>query len=175
MSHLKGGNAKRALLATTGDLSPQRSAERKRGSQKRGFTFIRWSNEFICKILHKANLLKIQHCQNHRQRLQKDTEKRGKFSDTQSVAKFDTPVSFKGKLPANERRTKDILLAKFLSREESDWFCLCCAFLLLFGRQKVGIETMANKLATMNKGKNYEEYKNVFVFTANFTIELSCK
>ena len=53
---------------------------------------------------------KIQHCQNHRQRLQKDTEKRGKFSDTQSVAKFGTPVAFKGKLPANERRTKDILV-----------------------------------------------------------------
>ena len=58
----------------------------------------------------KANLPKIQHCQNHRQRLQKDKEKRGKFSDTRSVAKFDTPVAFKGKLPANKRRTKDILV-----------------------------------------------------------------
>ena len=78
------------------------------------------SNEFICKILHKGNLLKIQHCQNHRQRPQKDTEKRGKFSDTQSVAKFDTPVAFKGKLPANERRTKDILLCK-IPEQRREW------------------------------------------------------
>ena len=33
----------------------------------------------------------------------------------------------------------------------------------------------AKKLATMNKGKNYEEYKKICVFTANFTIELGCK
>ena len=33
----------------------------------------------------------------------------------------------------------------------------------------------ANKLATMNKGKNYEEYKKICVFTVYFTIELGCK
>ena len=67
---------------------------------------------YYCLITAMVTFKKLQRCQNHRQRLQKDTEKRGKFSDTQSVAKFDTPVAFKGKLPANERRTKDILLCK---------------------------------------------------------------
>ena len=84
-------------------------------AMNRSMNYLQNKKNDIAKVSNnhsKANLLKIQHCQNHRQRLQKDKEKRGKFSDTQSVAKFDTPVAFKGQLPANERRTKDILLCK---------------------------------------------------------------
>ena len=41
--------------------------------------------------------------------------------------------------------------------------------------QKVKTETKTMLIATNIKGKNYEEYKKICVFTANFTLELSCK
>ena len=91
--------------------------------KREGSTFIHWSNEFICKILHKGNLLKnTALSKSQATAAERHGKERQIFWHT-SVAKFDTPVVFKGKLPANERRTKDILLAKFLSREESESSC----------------------------------------------------
>ena len=56
--------------------------------------------------------IKIQHCQNHRQRLKKDTEKSRKFSDTRSVAKLAqsvAPPRLEGeKSPTSNNRLKDI-------------------------------------------------------------------
>ena len=58
MSLLKGGNAKRALLATTGDLSPQRSAKRKRGLQRRGFNILPQKVKTVTKTILIATNVK---------------------------------------------------------------------------------------------------------------------
>ena len=66
MSHLKGGNAKRALLATTGDLSPQRSAKRKRGLQRRGFNILPQKVKTETKTMIIATTSRVKRTENKR-------------------------------------------------------------------------------------------------------------
>ena len=73
-----------------------------------------------------------------------------------------TSRDYQGEVAGKEQPTEGYFrLRKFASKGCDDWFCLCCAFLFLFGRQKGRIEiTAQNDCNQKLRVRTTREYKS---------------
>jgi hypothetical protein len=83
-----------------------------------------------------------------------------KFSDAQRAAKLVQPATIKGKLPASERRTRDIFVCENSRAEEKATDFVCAVPFAPFWAPKGWIEATDNKIATKIKGKNCRRIQN---------------